>query len=190
MTMDRYLKIRKYIGPFEIVLILFFLVGVATYLEYREERMVQKQEEQQQQVDAVGRPVIEDIPVEDTFKKNATNPHFKVLDEIYTPFMVDSLCRFSDAEKVQGFLTMTKNAPFFNDLRSNAKEYYMWVQLDKYFPYGELLRITGVAENDEVIQFHFRREKDAEALQDALQRMNRSLQQIQAEQAGTEHGAE
>ena len=178
-----YTTIRKYIGPFELMLLLALFLLVAYVMEKKERREQQQQLVQQAQVDEVGSPLIGKETGMDVFLKNASNPHFKIMDDVYSPFMVDSLCRFRNADCAEGFLTMTKNAPFYKELCSTADEYYMLVKLQKYFPYGELVRITGVAENDEIIQFHFRREKDAEAMEDVIERMSASLKELQSQQS-------
>ena len=47
-----------------------------------------------------------------------------------------------------------------------------------YFPQGELLKIVGVAENDEIIQFHFTRGNETEALEDVMMQMDSTIRQF------------
>ena len=175
----RYETIRKYIGPLELIILVVGLAILAYYLDKREKtKELEELASQIEQAEKELAPVY-DMPVVDTsFKRNAENPHFKVLDSIYSPFMVDSLCRFTEKNASKGFLTMTKNAPYYKELCSTEKNYFMWVNLDKYFPSGELLKITGIAENDELIQFHFTREQDVEAMDDVIQRMDSTLKKL------------
>ena len=168
-----YETIRKYIGPLEIAIIMLITFGLAYWLNDKKET-VKQAEEIQQEVQGVS--LQPELTLDNTtFHKNAESPFFKVLDSIYSPFMVDSLCRFRDAEAKTGYLTLTKNAPFYRDLCSTGKEYYMFVRQEQYFPQGELLKIVGVAENKEIIQFHFTRGNETEALEDVMMRMDSTI---------------
>ena len=168
-----YETIRKYIGPLEIAIIMLITFGLAYWLNDKKET-VKQAEEIQQEVQGVS--LQPELTLDNTtFQKNAESPFFKVLDSIYSPFMVDSLCRFRDAEAKTGYLTLTKNAPFYRDLCSTGKEYYMFVRQEQYFPQGELLKIVGVAENKEIIQFHFARGNETEALEYVMMRMDSTI---------------
>lgn len=181
----KYKTIRKYIGPVELVILIVIVGAVAVYLDRREKR--QQYEQQLKELLAeLNQPVtsgnpghfIPDFTPKKEFLKNADNPHFKIVDSIYAPFAVDSLCRYTDANGERGFLTFTKQAPFYRDLCSSEKEYIMWVVLDKYFPYGEMLTITSVAENDSLIQFHFKRSDKEQSLSDVITRMDSLIQKM------------
>lgn len=171
MTMDWYHKLRKYIGPLELVLILAFIGGIAWYVNgTREERR------QQQALQA-----LKDLALDAerrSMEEEVNNP-IRILDSTYVPFMMDSLCRYTDATRTRGYLTMTKYAPSYEKLCSTAKDYYMWVGLDKYFPGGQLVRVTGIAQDDRLIQFHFTVAENGLTLDDMLGKLDSTLHVMQ-----------
>lgn len=183
--MINYKTIRKYVGPLEIGIILLAIVAIGFYFERRQDRL-EKEQELRELLAEMNMPadmedptkVIPDFTPKKEFLKNAENPHFKVLDSIYAPFAIDSLCRYNDSTRQSGFLTFSKKAPFYRDLCSTEKEYLMFVVLDKYFPNGEMLTITGIAENEELIQFHFKRTDKEEELGEIMHTMDSLLNSL------------
>ena len=53
----------------------------------------------------------------------------------------------------------------------------MWVGVKEIFPLGQLVQVNGIAENEELIQFHFRIVTE-ESLDDMLSKLDSTLQSI------------
>ena len=107
--------------------------------------------------------------------RNADNPHFKVLEPLYAPFVVDSLSRYADSTLTRGWLTLTKYAPLYRNLCSTERPYHIWAVLPDHFPDGRLLQIDGIAENADVIQFHFTVTQAESLLGDLVLRLDSTL---------------
>lgn len=116
-----------------------------------------------------------DDPSLPDYIRNAHNPHFKVLESLYAPFVVDSLSRYADSTLTRSWLTLTKYAPLYRNLCSTERPYHMWVVLPDYFPEGQLLQIDGIAENADVIQFHFTVTQAESLLGDLVLRLDSTL---------------
>ena len=53
----------------------------------------------------------------------------------------------------------------------------MWVGVKEIFPLGQLVQVNGIAENEELIQFHFSIVTE-ESLDDMLSKLDSTLQSI------------
>lgn len=129
----------------------------------------------------VALPVADDPSVPE-YIRNADNPHFKVLEPLYAPFVVDSLSRYADSTLTRGWLTLTKYAPLYHNLCSKERPYHMWVVLPDYFPDGQLLQIDGIAENADVVQFHFTVTQAESLLGDLVLRLDSTLGALRSAQ--------
>lgn len=166
-----YRFIKKHIGPVELIVILF-LIGIACfYLDYREEQQAHKKLLQELKTYTE-----ENIRINEELRKKKEYKEPIVMDSIYAPFIVDSLCRYKDSTYTNGYITLTKYAPY-QRLCSTEENYYMWVEVKEIFPLGQLIQITGIAENEELIQFHFRMVTE-ESLDDMLTKLDSTLQSI------------
>lgn len=148
-------KTKEYIGPYEAIVILLLIAGIM-YL-YRPagdgQALVTGQDE-----NITSRPVI------DNPGTVGEGQLFKVMDSRFQPYLVDSLCLYTDPELTEGFITLTKNFDGWQMLCSTQSPYYMWVQLEGFFPTGQLMLIHGVAHNEQLVQFHFRLSDSTESL--------------------------
>jgi len=173
---DLYSKIRKHIGPLELLVILVVLGGVAWYLDKKETEECQRQalkELYEMTLQA------EDFERQKEASLRELQQPVKMLDSIYMPYMVDSLCRYTDNTRKRGFVTMTKDAPSYQDLCSTEKDYLMWIDLDRYFPGGQLVNIIGIAQDEKLIQFHFTVSDNHKTLDEMLHRLDSTLQLMQ-----------
>lgn len=166
-----YRFMKKYIGPVELIVILL-LMGVACfYLDYRKEKQARKELLQELKTYTE-----ENVRINEELKKKKEYKKPIVMDSIYAPFIVDSLCRYKDSTYTDGYITLTKYAPY-QRLCSTEENYYMWVGVKELFPLGQLIQVTGIAENEELIQFHFRTVTE-ESLDDMLSKLDSTLQSI------------
>ena len=177
---DLLYKIRRYIGPLEVAIILVVTFAVAFYLDYKEEKRIA----QQQLLERI-RLDNADLQTENERIKNEQQAWMQgqgraliVLDSMYIPFLVDSLCRYTDTTCTKGFITMTKYAPY-KRLLTDEKDYYMWVGLERFFTGGQLVQVTGVAQNEQLIQFHFKINKNEGTLDDMVLKLDSTLQSLQ-----------
>ena len=168
---DIYPFLRKYIGPVEMIVIILLLFGVCVFLEHRESK--QKQEQLMAELKAYTE---ENIRINEELRKKKEYKEPIVMDSIYAPFIVDSLCRYKDSTYTTGYITLTKYAPY-QKLCSTEDNYYMWVGVKEIFPMGQLVQVNGIAENEELIQFHFRIVTE-ESLDDMLSKLDSTLQSI------------
>ena len=166
-----YRFMKKYIGPVEVVIILFFMIIACYYLDYREKQ--QAREELLQELKAYTE---ENLRINEELRKKKEYKEPIVMDSIYAPFIVDSLCRYKDSTYTTGYITLTKYAPY-QRLCSTEENYYMWVGVKEIFPMGQLVQVNGIAENEELIQFHFRIVTE-ESLDDMLSKLDSTLQSI------------
>lgn len=173
---DLYSKIRKYIGPLELLVIFVVLGGVAWYLDKKETEERQRQALKELQEMTLQAEELE-RQKEEAWRE--LQQPVKMLDSIYMPYMVDSLCRYTDKTRKRGYITMTKDAPAYQDLCSTEKDYLMWIDLDRYFPGGQLVQITGIAQDEKLIQFHFTVNENNETLDNMLHRLDSTLQRMQ-----------
>ena len=175
-----YHKIRKYIGPLELVVI-FLLVGGAGY--FIQQHVEKKRKEKEilafiQNESKLMQEEYDKIVQEQKDWEEGKADDFKVLDSIYSPFLVDSLCRYFDETQTTGFITMSKYAPY-QRLLSKEKDYYMWINITRFFPQGQLVQITGIAQNEEVIQFHFKIDDNKEMLDNMVSKLDSTLKMMQ-----------
>lgn len=168
---DIYPFLRKHIGPLELIIIILLIFGACVYLERRENRL-----QREQLMAELKSYTEENIRINEELKKKKEYKEPIVMDSIYAPFIVDSLCRYKDSTYTKGYITLTKYAPY-QRLCSTEENYYMWVGVKEIFPLGQLIQITDIAENEELIQFHFRIVSE-ESLDDMLSKLDSTLQSI------------
>lgn len=177
MTMDSWLvRIRKYIGPVEVVIIFAILCVLAHWLEQRE-----KKQAAEKLVYEMQRYTAESKLLNDKAEGYALplDADVKVMDSIFQPYVIDSLCRYIDTTCTRGYVTLSKQAPGYERLVVPKRTYYMWVDLKQYFPEGQLVLVTGIAQDDDIIQFHFRIEEQQETLEDMMHKLDSTLQVLQ-----------
>ncbi len=174
--MNLYKKIRQYIGWLELVVIAAIIAGVIGFLDFRKEKQEQERALQELKVLVEENEKFEKLQLKEM---QQINEEIRMLDSIYQPFIVDSLCRYTDATRTKGFITLTKYAPSYEKLCSTEKDYYMWVGLDKFFPGGQLVKVTGIAQNEQFIQFHFSISSNDETLEDMLIKLDSTLNVMQ-----------
>ena len=174
--MNLYKKIRHYIGWLELVVIVAVTVAVCWFWNHHE-----KQVEKVLALHELKMLVQENevFGKKQSGEMQQENEEIRVLDSIYLPFIVDSLCRYTDNTRTKGFITLTKYAPSYEKLCSAEKDYYMWVALDKFFPGGQLVKVTGIAQNEQFIQFHFSVNSNDETLEDMLIKLDSTLNVMQ-----------
>ena len=174
--MNLYKKIRHYIGWLELVVIMAVTAAVCWFWNNHE-----KQVEKELALHELKMLVQENevFGKKQSGEMQQVNEEIRVLDSIYLPFIVDSLCRYTDNTRTKGFITLTKYAPSYEKLCSAEKDYYMWVALDKFFPWGQLVKVTGIAQNEQFIQFHFSVNSNDETLEDMLIKLDSTLNVMQ-----------
>ncbi|MBP3663652.1 MAG: hypothetical protein J6J03_00665 [Tyzzerella sp.] len=174
--MNLYKKIRHYIGWLELVVIMAVTAAVCWFWNQHE-----KQVEKELALHELKMLVQENevFGKQQSGEMQQVNEEIRVLDSIYLPFIVDSLCRYTDNTCTKGFITLTKYAPSYEKLCSAEKDYYMWVALDKFFPGGQLVKVTGIAQNEQFIQFHFSVNSNDETLEDMLIKLDSTLNVMQ-----------
>lgn len=174
--MNLYKKIRHYIGWLELVVIVAVTAAVCWFWNQHE-----KQVEKVLALHELKMLVQENevFGKKQSGEMQQENEEIRVLDSIYLPFIVDSLCRYTDNTRTKGFITLTKYAPSYEKLCSAEKDYYMWVALDKFFPGGQLVKVTGIAQNEQFIQFHFSVNSNDETLEDMLIKLDSTLNVMQ-----------
>ena len=174
--MNLYKKIRHYIGWLELVVIMAVTAAVCWFWNQHE-----KQVEKELALHELKMLVQENevFGKQQSSEMQQVNEEIRVLDSIYLPFIVDSLCRYTDNTCTKGFITLTKYAPSYEKLCSAEKDYYMWVALDKFFPGGQLVKVTGIAQNEQFIQFHFSVNSNDETLEDMLIKLDSTLNVMQ-----------
>lgn len=174
--MNLYKKIRHYIGWLELVVIMAVTAAVCWFWNQHE-----KQVEKELALHELKMLVQENevFGKKQSGEMQQVNEEIRVLDSIYLPFIVDSLCRYTDNTRTKGFITLTKYAPSYEKLCSAEKDYYMWVALDKFFPGGQLVKVTGIAQNEQFIQFHFSVNSNDETLEDMLIKLDSTLNVMQ-----------
>ena len=169
-----YRKLRKYIGSVEMVVIIIGLLALTLYLDKKE-----RQDIHEQLLTELKAYTEENARIAAEMEKSMNASQLRVMDSIYAPFVIDSLCQYTDSARTKGFITLSKFAPGYEKLCSTKENYYMWVGLERLFPLpGQLIQVTGVAQNDEIIQFHFKISNNEETLDDMLMRLDSTLQQI------------
>ena len=171
-----FVKIRKYIGPLELVIIVV-IMGVLTYwLDQCE-----KKQAAEKLVYEMQRYTAESKLLNDKAEGYALplDADVKVMDSIFQPYVIDSLCRYIDTTCTRGYVTLSKQAPGYERLVVPKRTYYMWVDLKQYFPEGQLVLVTGIAQDDDIIQFHFRIEEQQETLEDMMHKLDSTLQVLQ-----------
>lgn len=171
-----YRKIRKYIGPVELVLICGLIAGGVYNLDRRAEK--QRQQIILQELKALTIENDKFQQEQEQLLRELENP-IQTLDSTYLPFVVDSLCLYTDASRKQGFFTLTKYAPSLDKFRFNGNEYYMWIEMNRYFPEGQLVKVTKVAENDDLFQFYFTIDSNEKTLDDMLGKLDSTLRTMQ-----------
>ena len=167
-----YRFMKKYIGPVEMVIIISLMTALCLYLDYREEQQARKELLQELKTYSE-----ENARIEEELRKKKENTELRVMDSIYAPFIVDSLCRYTDSTYTAGYITMTQYAPY-EKLCSSEESYYMWVGVKEIFPMGQLVKVIGIAQNEELIQFHFQVSNNDETLDNMLSRLDSTLQAI------------
>lgn len=174
--MNLYKKIGHYIGWLELVVIVAVTAAVCWFWNHHE-----KQVEKELALHELKMLVQEneEFGKLQSGEMQQVNEEIRVLDSIYLPFIVDSLCRYTDNTRTKGFITLTKYAPSYEKLCSAEKDYYMWVALDKFFPGGQLVKVTGIAQNEQFIQFHFSVNSNDETLEDMLIKLDSTLNVMQ-----------
>ena len=169
--------IRDNIGPVEIIIIMVILIGVTVMISRK-----QKQQQRQELVAEMMRYKQDSMHMDRQMKlfEQPVKVEFKMLDSIYAPYMVDSLCRYLDSTFTKGYLTLSKQAPRYEELVVPGESYYMWVGIDRYFSGGKLVKVTGVAQDEKIIQFHFQIEDEEDTLDDMLLKLDSTLHVLQS----------
>lgn len=170
-----YNTLRKYIGPLELVIIVVVIAGISLWLDRREEQKAREQLFEELQRYTTERERMDKYTAE---YAQPVDMDVKVLDSIYAPYMIDSLCRYMDSTFTRGYVTMSKQAPY-QKLITQKDSFYMWIQQERYFPEGKLVNVTGVAQNDHIIQFHFFIDQEEQTLEGMMQKLEETLQELQ-----------
>ena len=181
MKKDLFTTLRKYIGPIEMVVIVVLMIILTIWMDHQEKKEMARE----QLIEELQRYTAERklMQMKSEEYSQPIDMDVKVLDSIYAPYMIDSLCRYVDSTFTQGYITMSKQAPY-QKLIAPKDSFYMWILLEQYFPEGKLVNVNGIAQDDKIIQFHFTIDQEEQTLEGMMHKLESTLQELQRQQPG------